>query len=347
MSTDGRAPIAGNEPEDFPPKPGNTPLCAIALELEETTHVVHLKMESMNPTGSVKDRTGYGLVLDLEKRGHIERGGILIESTSGNLGVALAFLCAQRHYRFIAIVDPKTTAENLTRMQELGACIEMVEHPDETGGYLFSRLERVQTLLRRYPHAVWTNQYENLANPLIHYQTTAPEIYAQMHGCVDAIFVAVSTGGTLAGIARYFREVSPATRIIAVDARGSVVFGGAPGPRKLTGIGSSRPSSFLSADLYDAFLLVTDEEAFVFCRWLEKLTDLKVGGSSGATLAACARYLANHPQTRHVVCVCADRGEHYASSIYSDLWLQNQGLKLTGDHLGPVHSITLLKKGVP
>lgn len=328
-----------NEPGDALPRPGNTSMQVITLTLEGRTCPVFLKMEGANPTGSVKDRTGYGLVRDLEERQLLRPGSVLIESTSGNLGVALAFLCAQRGYGFVAVVDPKTTAENLARMRELGASIDLVEHPDNTGGYLLSRLQRVRALCQQYPHYVWSDQYNNLANPLIHYQSTGPEIYAQMHGQVDALFVAVSTGGTLAGVGRYFREVSPHTRVIGVDARGSVIFGSPPAPRKLTGIGSSRPSSFLTPWLYDEAQLVSDEEAFAFCRYLAEATSLCVGGSSGATLVACARYLVAHPEVERTVCLCADRGEHYASSLYSDHWLQQHGITLNQEHLGPVREI--------
>src|SRR5262249_32244417 len=153
-------------------------------------------------------------------------------------------------------------------------------HPD-VSGYLQSRLKRVQELCHFSKKYIWTNQYTNTANPGIHYTATGPEIYHQMNGQVDTIFVPVSTGGTLAGIGRFFREVSPSTHIVGVDAYGSIVFGSPPAPRKLTGIGSSRPSSFIHPDLYDAHMLVRDEEAFAFCRALSFTTGIKVGGSSG------------------------------------------------------------------
>jgi cysteine synthase A len=135
---------------------------------------------------------------------------------------------------------------------------------------------------------------------------------------VGAIFVPVSTGGTLAGIGRFFRKTSPATQVIGVDAYGSVIFGTPAAPRKLTGIGSSRESSFLHNHLYDDYIQVKDEEAFAFCHSLYAATGIKVGGSSGATLAACARYLSLHPHAQNVVCICADGGENYTTTIYSE-----------------------------
>lgn len=318
---------------------GNTPLEPVYFVIDGNVRKVHLKLEGANPAGSVKDRTGYALVQDLENRGLLSEESIVIESTSGNLGVALAFICRARGYSFLAIVDPKTTAENLAKMQALGTMIELVDQPDASGSYHLSRLQRVQEFLQLSDKYVWTDQYSNTANPSIHYATTGPEIHRQLNGKVDAVFAAVSTGGTLAGIGRFFREVSPATRIVGVDTCGSVVFGSPPGPGKLTGIGSSRPSSFISQDIYDAHALVSDEEAFAFCHALYAATGIKVGGSSGAVLAACTSYLQIYPELDRVVCLCSDTGENYTSSIFNDRWLKQHGIRFSRQHLGPVQDI--------
>src|SRR5579884_1594246 len=318
---------------------GNTPLEPIVMVIDGRMRRVHLKLEGVNPAGSVKDRTGYALVEDLEVRGLLRAGSIVVESTSGNLGVALAFVCRAKGYAFLAVVDPKTTQENLAKMRALGAVIDLVDTPDASGSYLLSRLARVKELCDRSDEYAWTDQYANAANPYIHYATTGPEIYRQLDGKVDAVFAAVSTGGTLAGIGRFFRSASPNTSIVGVDARGSVVFGTPPGARKLTGIGSSRRSSFITGDVYDTYLLVGDEEAFAFCHALYSATGIKVGGSSGAVLAACARYLQDHPELERVVCLCADSGENYNSSIYDDCWLREHGIALSQHHLDPVQDI--------
>lgn len=318
---------------------GNTPLEPIYLVIDGRVRKVYLKLEGANPAGSVKDRTGYALVQDLENRGLLHAGSVVIESTSGNLGVALAFICRAKGYAFLAIVDPKTTEENLAKMLALGASIELVNEPDVNGGYLLSRLARVQELCQLSDRYAWTDQYANVANPHVHYSTTGPEIYRQLDGNVDAVFVAVSTGGTLAGIGRYFREGSPQTQIIGVDARGSVIFGTPPGPRKLTGIGSSRRSSFLFPEMYDTHILVGDKEAFAFCHALDAATGIKVGGSSGAVLAACVGYLQTHPELEHVVCVCADCGENYSSSIFNAAWLRQHDISFDTHHLAPVQDI--------
>lgn len=320
-----------------------TPMQQISVVIKGNLRRISLKLESSNPTGSMKDRTGLALIQYLENGGRLREGSVVIESTSGNLGVALALQCKASGYPFTAVIDPKTTQENIAKMEALGARIEMVQQADINGGYLLSRLARVQEICSCDDCYVWTDQYSNPANPLIHYSCTGPEIYHQMKQRVDVIFIPVSTGGTLAGIGRFFRETSPSTLVIGVDAYGSVIFGTSPGVRKLTGIGSSRRSTFIRPDLYNTHMLVHDEEAFAFCRALYASTKIKLGGSSGATLAACAHYLSAHPSLQNVVCVCADSGENYASSIFNDEWIQQQHLVLSERSLGPVEEILPLE----
>lgn len=314
---------------------GNTPLRPIQMLIKGSVRTVHLKLECENPTGSMKDRTGYGLIQDLEKRGLLSASSTIIESTSGNLGVALALICKARGYQFIAIVDPKTTQENISKMEALGAKIDLVHQADVNGGYLLSRLARVQELCKRNREYVWTNQYANMANPDIHYKSTGPEIYQQMNSRVDVIFAPVSTGGTLAGIGRYLRQMNPSVTIVGVDAYGSVVFGAPPAARRLTGIGSSRRSNFITRETYDSAIHVRDEEAFAFCHALYEKTSLKLGGSSGCVLSACTRFLAEHPKMQNVVCVCADSGENYNTTIFDQTWIQ----QTSNDHFKQQHHI--------
>lgn len=305
---------------------GNTPLQPLSLTIDGKEYKTYLKLEGANPGGSIKMRTASALVCDLEARNLLNKDSVIIESTSGNLGVALALIARAKGYRFLAVIDPKTTVENIETMQSLGAQVERVEQLDTNGSYLLTRLERIREICRTSSRYVWCNQYENTANPRIHYTQTGPEIYRQMHGEVDAIFIAISTGGTLAGIGRYFREVSPRTQIVGVDALGSVIFGTPPAPRKLTGIGSSRASSFLRPDYYDTYRIIDDAVAFAFCRKLYDETSLKIGGSSGAVLAACAQYIKEHAEIQRPVCLCPDTGENYISSIFDDEWLCQQHL---------------------
>jgi len=317
---------------------GNTPIVRVALTVGGREHPVHLKLEGANPFGSVKDRTALSLVDRLERGGLLGRGSILVESTSGNLGVALAAIARRRGYRFLAVVDPKTTTETLARLRALGARVDLVETPDEAGGYLLSRLRRVRELCAASDAFVWPDQYTNPANPRAHEHGTGPELLEQLRGDLDAVLVPVSTGGTLAGIGRFLRRESPATRIVAVDARGSVALGGQAGPRLLTGIGAGRRSSFLSRNLYDQRILVSDAEAFAYCRALAQATRIRVGGSSGAALAACGRLLAAEPDLERIACLCPDSGATYSSTIYDDAWLERHGLPPSALALGPVEA---------
>jgi len=326
---------------DFVAQIGNTPVKPVRLLIGGKGRCVYLKLEGANPGGSIKVRTALSLLRSLEHTGRLTSAGRLVESSSGNLAIGLAMLARIRGYQFIAVVDPAVSAEKMRRLHELGAKTMMVETPDETGGYLLTRLARIRKLLAEDPGLLWTNQYSNAANPKAHYASTAPEIFRQMERSVDAVFVAVSTGGTLAGIGRFFREQSPGTRIIAVDTRGSVALGGSPGLRKLTGIGSSRRSEFVNAGLYDELIYIRDCEAFAFCRALDAATGIKVGGSSGACLAACARYLQSHKKAERTVCICPDSGDHYESSIFSNAWLARNGLAIGRQHLGSVSKIYL------
>lgn len=324
----------------FPPGAflGNTPVQPIDLLICGRMRRIYLKLEGANVTGSMKARTAFSLLRSLEQQDRLRAGNTVVESSSGNLGVALAYLCQLRGYRFLAIVDPKTTLENLQKMQEFNAELEMVEQPDACGGYLLSRLCRVKELCNTHRTYVWTDQYANPANPLAHYAGTAPEAYRQMHQKIDVIFIPVSTGGTLAGMGRFLREVSPSTQVIGVDAYGSVIFGTPPAARRLTGIGSSKPSAFLSRALFDDYILVRDEEAFAFCQALYQATGIFVGGSSGAVLAACAHYLAAYSDLSNIVCVCADAGENYLSTIFNPEWIKQQKLAISPRHLGSVES---------
>jgi 2,3-diaminopropionate biosynthesis protein SbnA len=305
---------------------GDTPICAVPFRINGCERLIYLKLEGLNPAGSAKDRTAAFLIEDLESCGLLKPDSAVVESTSGNLGISLAFICRELGIKFTAVIDPKTTPENRSRLQDLGAQLETVEESDQTGGYLLSRLARVQTLVAASNRHVWTDQYHNLANPRAHYCSTGPEICKQMDGRVDALFIAVSTGGTLAGLAQYFREVSPNTLIIAVDAVGSVIFKEKGGSRKLTGIGSSQCSSFIRPEHYDAYMLVNDQDAFATCRYIRDEFNILVGGSSGAVVFACVQCLTKRDDLKRVVCLSADSGTNYASTIFSDRWLVTNAL---------------------
>lgn len=302
---------------------GRTPLVHVALRIDGAWRSVALKLESFNPAGSIKDRTAYALLRSLEARNEVRPGDQVIESTSGNLGVALAMICRERGYAFSAVVDPKPDPVVLDKMRAYGAKVIRVEAPDHTGGYLLTRLSEVR---RRVDdeHLVWPNQYGNPANPRIHYQQTAPEIRRHQPD-IDAIFVAASTGGTLSGVGRYFKAVRPQVRVVGVDIPGSRVFGTTQAARILNGIGSSCESQFLRPGDHDDVVIVRDRDAVAACHMLVESTGIGVGGSSGAVLHACAEYLGEHPEIRRPVCICADGSANYLNTVYGTGWLDKHG----------------------
>jgi 2,3-diaminopropionate biosynthesis protein SbnA len=302
-----------------------TPIVDIALKIESRWRKVGLKLESYNPSGSIKYRTAYGLITALEASGRLVPGTHLVESTSGNLGVALALLSQVRGYRFTAVTDPKADPVMVEHIQSMGAVVISVRQPDEAGGYLLSRLAMIRRLLAEDPASIWPNQYENPANPEIHYHETGPEIYRQRPG-MDAVFIAASTGGTLAGVGRYLRSASSSVKVVGVDIRGSRVFGYPSGQRLITGIGSSRASLFLRPADYDDVVLVDDREAVITCHYLQENLGIGLGGSGGAVVAACARYLKAHPEIARPVCICPDGRANYLNTLYNHVWLAEHGM---------------------
>jgi N-(2-amino-2-carboxyethyl)-L-glutamate synthase len=305
-----------------------TPIVDIALKIGSRWRKVGLKLESHNPSGSIKYRTACGLIKALEASGRLVPGSHLVESTSGNLGVALALLSHLRGYRFTAVTDPKADPVMLEHIQSMGAVVISVREPDEAGGYLLSRLAMIRQLLAEDRASIWPNQYENPANPEIHYHETAPEICRQRPG-MDAVFIAASTGGTLAGIGRYLRSASSSVKVVGVDIRGSRVFGYPSGKRLITGIGSSRPSLFLRPSDYDDVVIVDDREAVIACHYLQENLDIGLGGSAGAVVAACARYLMAHPEIAQPVCICPDGRANYVNTLYNHTWLAEHDLDAT------------------
>ncbi|MEU1176793.1 pyridoxal-phosphate dependent enzyme [Streptomyces sp. NPDC005820] len=300
---------------------GPTPVKTVTVDVLGTGRRIHLKLEGHNVTGSIKARTAYGLVRGLAEDGRLRPGAHLLESTSGNLGVALASMARFLGMRFTAVIDPMITAESRKRLVDLDANIVEVDEPDPAGGYLLSRLAKVSELLDRDDRYVWVDQYNSARNPDIHRRMTGPEILDQMVTPPDAVFAAISTGGTFAGLSRCFRENRPQTHMVAVDVNGSVAFGGRPGRRHLPGVGASRRSAFLDDSLVDHLTYTSIEEAVYYCRTLLRESGIHLGGSAGAVVAACVRYLAEHPEIREPLCVCADGGEKYRSTVYSDAWL--------------------------
>lgn len=311
-----------------------TPLVRVQMQLGARSSEILLKLEGRSVVGSGKGRTARSLLLGLIRDGRLRVGSHIVESSSGNLAVALAMYAAELGVHFTAVVDPKTTIEIRALLAQTAAGVEMVDEQGIDGSYLAARRRRVRELVSALPDAVCTDQYYNADNPLAHYRETAPELLSQCLSPPDVVFVAVSTGGTVSGLARRMAELSPTTLVVAVDAIGSAATGGNAGPRLLTGIGSSQAIGFPLPDNV-AVARVGDREAFAHARRLRGDTGVGIGGSAGATLAACARFLAAAPGDVTAVCLCADGADRYTASIYSDSWLAAHDVRTADTDLLP------------
>src|ERR1700746_181487 len=289
---------------------GHTPLVELTRVLPDCPFRLCAKLEGFNPGGSAKDRPALHILEEAMQAGAVKAGTVVIESSSGNLGIGLAQVCRYLGLRFICVVDPNTTAQNLRILRAYGAEIDLVSKPDPvTGGFLQARIDRVQTLLETIEDCFWTNQYANLSNAQAHYRTTMHEIATELDGKIDYLFVPTSTWGTLRGCADYVRNHHLDTRIFAVDAHGSVIFGGPPGKRLIPGHGAVRRPELYRADLADERLRVTDLDCVVGCRRLVRSEAILAGGSSGGVLMAVERVKERIQRGATCALIFHDRGE--------------------------------------
>jgi N-(2-amino-2-carboxyethyl)-L-glutamate synthase len=293
---------------------GQTPIVAIRVTVGKRSARLRLKLESFNPCGSIKDRTACSLYDSVASRLDPQVG--LIESTSGNLGVALAAIARAEHVPFTAVIDPRTPLAAIAALHRLRAAVVMAAEPDAEGGFLLSRLRIVREALAERPRLVWTNQYENPANPRAHELGTAPELARQV-GRRSLVLIPVSTGGTFAGIGAFARLATDWT-VIGVDIRGSHALRYVEGRRILPGIGSSRASTFLSRTDWPV-RLVESADAVSACLWLSEHSGIGVGGSSGAAIAT-ALDMIRRDGVDDVVCICPDGAERYLDTVYSKTW---------------------------
>lgn len=303
---------------------GNTPVVEIHNTLVPAGKRLFVKLESHNPSFSIKDRTALGLVRAAMLSGRLVKGGTLIESTSGNLGKSLAMLGAVYGFRVIVVVDAKTSSGVIRWCEAYGAQIEVVSETDENGGYQKTRVARVKKLLETYPDAVWLNQYDNQDNPGFHYSTTGEEVAAME---VDAVVGSVSTGGHLCGIARKVKERRPATVILACDVEGSAVFGGTFHSYLVNGAGLSWRSKNTDLSVLDKVCIVSDQEAISACRLFAKESGVLVGGSGGLVICGSLICL-NRTAAKSALAIVPDTGANYMEQIYNNEWLAEKGITL-------------------
>ena len=309
---------------------GRTPL----VRLDKVSAFPHLnlyaKLEALNPGGSIKDRTAFNILREAIELGDLRVGDTVVESSSGNMGIGLAQACAYIGLNFICVVDPKTTAQNISIIKAYGARIEMVEEVDlETGEYLPVRIRRVRELLSELPRSFWPDQYSNLHNPGAHHATMR-EINAELGGRVDYLFVATSTCGTLRGCSDYIRQSGMKTTVIAVDAVGSVIFGGRKSKRLIPGHGAAVRPKLFKLGMASECVHITYVECIAACRRLVSEEAILAGGSSGAVLAAFQRVGHRLPAGSNCVLIFPDRGERYLDTIYSESWVHR--------HFGAIES---------
>lgn len=304
--------------EDITRTIGNTPLVRLNKLAGSLRAEVYGKLESFNPLASVKDRIGVSMIDNAEESGLIDDQTVIIEPTSGNTGIALAFVCAARGYRLILTMPDTMSNERRKLLEVFGA--ELVLTPGEEG--MPGAVRKAQELLEETPNGFIPQQFENPANPAIHRDTTAREIWEDTDGKVDILVSGVGTGGTLTGVAKAIKKKKPEFHVVAVEPASSpVLSGGQPGPHKIQGIGAGFIPGVLETDLIDEVITVTDEDAGETTRKLAREEGILAGISSGAAVWAALEVAGRvENEGKLVVVVIPDTGERYLST-----WLFESG----------------------
>ncbi|WP_282180304.1 2,3-diaminopropionate biosynthesis protein SbnA [Maribacter stanieri] len=315
--------ISGVVSESIISTVGNTPLVRLDRILADNYFNLYGKLEAANPAGSIKDRTSLFILQEALASGRIKKGDTVIESSSGNMALGLAQTCLYYGLKLIVVVDPKLNSHTEKILKTYGVQIEHVTEPKKEGGYLAARLERVQYLLDTIPNSFWSNQYGNPDNPKTHHKTMT-EIMDSLQGKLDYLFVATSTCGTLMGCADFICENKLDTKIIAVDAVGSVLFGGPPLKRLIPGHGAGVPSQFLNTSRIYDHVYVDDVDCARGCWSLLEKEAILCGGSSGGILSAVKKYSKNIEEGSNCAMFLCDRGERYLDTIYNPQWLLNK-----------------------
>lgn len=310
---------------------GNTPLIPLKKIMRDPGRFVYAKAEMLNPGGSVKDRLAKWLIERAEKEGALKPGGTVIEVTSGNTGISVAWICAVRGYRAVMVMSDKNSQEKQDMMRLFGAELVLTPHtarPDDPD----SNYKTAERLAAEIADSVYLDQYNNPANIYCHHDTTGPEIWEQSGGEVDCFIAGAGTGGTVSGVGRFLKEKNPKIKIIAVDSVGSVFkpyfeSGRMVEPKhyEIEGIGSDKLVGAMDFGVVDRFLAIGDEEAFSATRELARVEGLFCGGSSGATIVAARRILSGDHALKHPVVILADSGNRYLSKIYNDRWMRKMG----------------------
>lgn len=300
---------------------GNTPLIKLHNMIKNAE--IYAKMESYNPLGSMKDRAAENIIREAIARGYVDKDTTIIESSSGNFGLALAAICKKYKLHFICVIDQNINVSIEKYLSAFQAEIVKITEPDANGGYLINRLKMVKQIVSQSDHIYWINQYENFLNAQSYYPL-ADEMLEIIPN-PDYIFVPISSGGTITGISARLKRRNAHTKIIAVDSVGSVIFGGPSQKRNLPGLGSSIVPPILKNAFIDDVIIVQETEMIRECRQYLDYNGIMIGGSSGACLCAIKKYFNQKtvaPGTQ-IITIFADRGERYIDTVYSDGWCKS------------------------
>lgn len=310
LNTKGRGKVYQNIAETI----GDTPLVKLNAIADEAGVVaeIYAKLEFFNPLSSVKDRLAFGMIEAAEQQGKIGPNSVIIEPTSGNTGIALAFICAAKGYKLILTMPESMSVERRKMLKILGAELELT--PAAKG--MRGAIDKAEELLEENKDAIILQQFQNLANPAIHRATTAEEIWNDTDGKVDFFVAGVGTGGTITGTAQVLKQKNPDVKIVAVEPEDSpVLSGGQPGPHKIQGIGAGFIPDVMNADIVDEVITIGNETSFATARKVAESDGITVGISSGATIAA-ALELGARPENKgkKIVVLCASSAERYLST---------------------------------
>lgn len=293
---------------------GHTPLVKLNRIAEQAgaKATVLAKLEFFNPLSSVKDRIALSMIEAAEKEGKLSADSVLVEPTSGNTGIALAFVCAAKGYKLILTMPESMSLERRKMLKFLGAELELTPAPKGMRG----AIEKAEEIVANNPKALMLQQFKNLANPAVHVATTGREVWEDTAGAVDVFIAGVGTGGSVTGVGQYLKEKKPGVKIIAVEPEDSpVLSGGNPGPHKIQGIGAGFVPDVLNRDMIDEIITISNATAFNTARQVAKLDGIPAGISSGATIAA-ALEVAKRPEMagKTIVVIVASPAERYIST---------------------------------